>query len=43
VGNPPPWHADRAACVWLIRRFIDEEAEFLFVDTRVLPPDEEVE
>jgi len=25
-------HVDRAACAWLIRRFIDEEAEFLFVD-----------
>ena len=25
-------HIDRAACAWLIRRFIDQEAEFLFVD-----------
>jgi hypothetical protein len=25
-------HIDRAACAWLIRRFIDSEAEFLFVD-----------
>jgi hypothetical protein len=25
-------HIDRAACAWLIRRFIDEEAEFVFVD-----------
>jgi hypothetical protein len=25
-------HVDRAACAWLIRRFIDPEAEFLFVD-----------
>jgi hypothetical protein len=24
-------HIDRAACAWLIRRFIDGEAEFLFV------------
>lgn len=24
-------HIDRAACAWLIRRFIDAEAEFLFV------------
>jgi hypothetical protein len=24
-------HVDRTACAWLIRRFIDEEAEFLFV------------
>ena len=25
-------HIDRAACAWLIRRFIDHEAEFVFVD-----------
>ena len=25
-------HVDRAACAWLIRRFTDSEAEFLFVD-----------
>jgi hypothetical protein len=25
-------HVDRAACAWLIRRFIDPDAEFLFVD-----------
>ena len=25
-------HIDRAACAWLIRRFIDQEAEFVFVD-----------
>jgi hypothetical protein len=25
-------HVDRAACAWLIRRFIDAEAEFDFVD-----------
>ena len=24
-------HIDRAACAWLIRRFVDEDAEFLFV------------
>ena len=24
-------HVDRVACPWLIRRFIDNEAEFLFV------------
>ncbi len=24
-------HIDRAACAWLIRRFVDPEAEFLFV------------
>ncbi len=25
-------HVDRAACGWLIRRFVDPEAEFVFVD-----------
>jgi hypothetical protein len=25
-------HIDRAACAWLIRRFIDADAEFVFVD-----------
>ncbi|MGQ0616136.1 MAG: chromate resistance protein ChrB domain-containing protein [Acidimicrobiia bacterium] len=25
-------HVDRAACAWLIRRFIDRNAEFVFVD-----------
>ena len=25
-------HVDRAGCAWLIRRFIDPAAEFLFVD-----------
>ena len=25
-------HIDRAACAWLIRRFIDSEAAFFFVD-----------
>ena len=25
-------HIDRAACAWLILRFIDEDAEFVFVD-----------
>ncbi len=25
-------HVDRAACAWLIRRFIDPEAAFVFVD-----------
>jgi hypothetical protein len=25
-------HIDRAACAWLIRRFLDPEAEFFFVD-----------
>lgn len=25
-------HVDRAACAWLLRRFIDPDAEFIFVD-----------
>jgi hypothetical protein len=25
-------HVDRAACAWLIQRFLDEEPEFVFVD-----------
>lgn len=25
-------HIDRAACAWLIRRFIDPDAQFVFVD-----------
>ncbi len=25
-------HVDRAACAWLIRRWIDHDAEFVFVD-----------
>ena len=25
-------HIDRAACAWLIRRFVDPDAEFLFVE-----------
>jgi len=25
-------HVDRAACAWLIRRFFDADAEFVFVD-----------
>jgi len=29
-------HVDRVACPWLIRRFIDAEAEFLFVPERDL-------
>lgn len=31
-------HIDRAACAWLIRRFIDPEAEFLFVDDPIDVP-----
>jgi hypothetical protein len=25
-------HVDRAACAWLVRRFVDQEATFVFVD-----------
>jgi hypothetical protein len=33
-------HVDRAACAWLIRRFIDTDPEFVFVtDPSALPPD----
>ena len=28
----PGVHVDRAACAWLIRRFVDPDAEFVFVD-----------
>ena len=28
----PRCHVDRTACAWLIRRFIDPEAEFVFVE-----------
>lgn len=28
----PGVHVDRAACAWLLRRFIDPEAEFVFVN-----------
>jgi hypothetical protein len=34
----PNCHIDRAACAWLIRRFIDAEAEFVFVDDLVDVP-----
>jgi hypothetical protein len=27
-------HVDRAACAWLIRRFLDRDATFVFVDDR---------
>jgi hypothetical protein len=33
-------HIDRAACAWLIRRFVDQRAEFAFVtDPAELPAD----
>jgi hypothetical protein len=33
-------HVDRAACAWLIRRFVDPEAEFVFVDDPADAPPE---
>jgi len=33
-------HIDRAACAWLIRRFIDPDAEFVFADELVDVPTE---
>jgi hypothetical protein len=33
-------HVDRTACAWLIRRFVDPEATFVFVDdSDQVPPD----
>jgi hypothetical protein len=31
-------HVDRAACAWLIQRFIDRDAEFMFVEDPVEVP-----
>lgn len=33
-------HIDRAACAWLIRRFVDPEAEFVFVADPAEVPDD---
>jgi hypothetical protein len=33
-------HVDRAACAWLIRRFLDPDAEFVFVDDPDEIPDD---
>jgi hypothetical protein len=38
VTRPRP-HVDRIACAWLIRRFIDAEAEILFAPPEDFPPD----
>jgi len=36
----PEVHVDRAACAWLLRRFIDTDAQFVFVeDTDDVPSD----
>ena len=34
-------HVDRVACPWLIRRFVDSEAEFLFVAQDILASEAE--
>jgi hypothetical protein len=34
----PGVHVDRAACAWLIRRFIDPEAQFVFPADRAAVP-----
>jgi len=33
-------HVDRAACAWLLRRFVDLDAEFLFVEDPADVPDD---
>jgi len=33
-------HVDRTACAWLIRRFVDPEAEFIFVDDPAEVPED---
>jgi hypothetical protein len=33
-------HVDRAACAWLVRRFVDVDAEFVFVDDADGVPDD---
>jgi len=39
-GTRAHCHVDRAACAWLIRRFIDPDADFVFAeDPEDLPPD----
>jgi len=36
----PRCHVDRAACAWLIRRFVDPDASFVFVsELEVVPTD----
>jgi hypothetical protein len=34
----PGCHVDRAACAWLVRRFVDPDAVFSFVEDRVDVP-----
>ena len=35
-------HIDRVACAWLIRRFVDAEAEFAFVEDRSALPSQAI-
>lgn len=35
-------HIDRAGCAWLIRRFIDTAAEFVFLDDPTAVPDDAI-
>ena len=42
MGDPCGVHIDRAACAWLIRRFIDPEAQFVFVTDPEHVPDDAV-
>ena len=35
----PNCHVDRVSCAWLIRRFVDPQAEFVFVDPDDVPDD----
>ena len=39
-GTRANCHVDRAACAWLIRRFVDPEATFVFVDDPDEIPDD---
>ena len=40
MGHSPRIHVDRAACAWLIRRFIDPDAEFVFLEDPSDVPDD---
>src|SRR3954453_4629846 len=36
----PGCHVDRAACAWVLRRFVDPDAEFVFVEDPTDAPDD---
>jgi hypothetical protein len=42
MGHPCRVHVDRAACAWLIRRFIDTDPQFVFVTGSSAPPDDAI-